>query len=279
MPLFDFSIVLLSGLIHAIWNSIAKKVGHNITVLWLGTSMWALALLPFIWPYLGTIPNHMLLKWSLISGGIHVFYYLALTYAYAHYPLSIIYPIARGTGIAIAASFGIFYFNDFISPIAFLGIICILVGIVLFHRFKQESSSSLAVFWGLCIGVTIAAYLIVDSIAIRDVPPHVLNITLVFVMNLILLPYFLIAKKDQLRKSVSQHKWHSCLIGAGSLGSYFLLLFILQHNPLSYVVSLRETSIVFAGILSWVYLKESVPLSRWMSIGLLCFGAIALKFG
>jgi len=47
--------------------------------------------------------------------------------------------------------------------------------------------------------------------------------------------------------------------------------------PVALVAALRETSILFASVISVVVLKERMTLQRLLSTGLIAAGAIALR--
>ncbi|RAP27953.1 hypothetical protein DID78_05760 [Candidatus Marinamargulisbacteria bacterium SCGC AG-343-D04] len=278
MSLSHFLLVLLSGFLHASWNTLAKKTGKNITILWLGTSLVGLAVLPFV---LTSIPSHLLktsLLWGILSGVVHIFYYLALTHAYYHYPLSHIYPISRGLGIVGASVFGIIALKDTLSFLGALAIVVVLSGIALyFYDSKTNQKSQKSVLWGCIVGLSIALYLITDILAIRYVNASSHVILLFLTMNICLLPYFIFKHKKEMIEGFYQHKKNAIAIGACALFSYALILIVLRSNPVSYVLSLRECSIVISALFSVWILKEKISFKKGIAILCICIGAIILK--
>ena len=67
----------------------------------------------------------------IASGVIHTVYFFALAKAYEYGDISVVYPIARGSGIVGTAIAGIFLLQETISPIGLIGILAISVGIYL----------------------------------------------------------------------------------------------------------------------------------------------------
>lgn len=278
MSISHFLIVLLSGTLHALWNTIAKKTGNNITILWLGTSTMGLITLPFIFPDIPENELKMTLFWALLSGIAHIFYYIALTHAYFHFPLSHIYPISRGLGILAASLFGIIELKDSLSFIGIIGVCSILIGIAFyFYDSKQSESSKKSILWGCIVGISIALYLIIDIMAIQYVTASSHVILLFLTMNTCLLPYFLIKHKRQLINGITLHKKEAILIGSCSLLSYWLILVVLRNNPVSYVLSLRECSISISALFAIFILKEQLSLKKIIAIICICVGAIGLK--
>lgn len=142
MSYFFFFLVLLSGLLHAIWNTLLKYSGKNTTVLWFSTSLWCVLVSPFLIFYILNQDMFLLLKWSFFSAVIHCFYYFSLTYAYSNYSMSVIYPISRGFGILVASSFGVFFFNDVLSFWGMAGMVSILIGIGVFSVLNLKSPAA-----------------------------------------------------------------------------------------------------------------------------------------
>ena len=280
MPLSIFLLIIVSGLLHASWNSIAKYVGKNTTILWLSMSLGGWLGIPyFVW-IRADISWFSLLFWGLICAITHSCYYLVLTRAYAQFPLSVIYPISRGLGIVITSLFSLFYFRDLITSIGLIGIVLVLSGIILFHYSHQNIASlSTGIIWGLLVGITISSYLITDYLALQYLPAeHLIWVIFIF-MSILLLPYLYHYHRRELYETLAQKKGIATFIGCLSFSSYFLILWVLRVSPLGYVVALRETSIIFAGILAWFYLKEPFSTTKWIAIIFISVGAIVIKLG
>ena len=263
------------------WNILVKRVSHNQTILSLGTTLGCIVGLPFVVFMHSDISFYTMAFWAFISGTVHLVYYFALTTAYFKYPISSIYPISRGLGILGGSLFGIVYLkNPFTLGMA-LSAGLIIAGIVLFH-WKNNSVDSYkmkgSLFWALFVGVSIAVYVITDIIAVQYIPglPH--TIYLFLVMNIYLMVFFSVKHPIQLKTALTQYKTIAILIGTGALMSYSLILFVIKSNPISNVLSLRETSIITAAIISRFYLKEHLKAKQWIAIGLICCGAIGIKW-
>src|SRR5258706_2969089 len=93
--------VLAGACCHAWWNLILKRTGGGTGFFLLFSGFSALILAPIAlivwwieqpvigWPHIGIIT---------LSALLHLLYFLALDHGYKHGDLSIVYPLARGTG-------------------------------------------------------------------------------------------------------------------------------------------------------------------------------------
>ena len=75
-------------------------------------------------------------------------------------------------------------------------------------------------------------------------------------------------------------QWRSGLITGGlSLGAYWIVIWAMTKAPIAAVAALRETSILFAVLISVVVLKEKMTKWRAASALLTVAGVIALRVG
>src|SRR5689334_6393426 len=99
-------LVLVAALLHAGWNVVAKKAGGDsrfvlmvalfIVVVWAPVGVWA------GWD---EVPRWGFAEWGLVlvSGVTHLLYFNVLLRGYAASDLTVVYPVARGTGPLVAA--------------------------------------------------------------------------------------------------------------------------------------------------------------------------------
>ena len=92
-----FLLVLLSAVLHALWNYATKKVSGNLSVLYIGLilacGIFAPVLLLFPSSKILVVPAY---PFVLATGMIHALYFYLLSKAYSHGSISTVYPIARG---------------------------------------------------------------------------------------------------------------------------------------------------------------------------------------
>ena len=119
-------LVLAAGLLHAVWNAVAKSIhdqATGFTLLNVGVAVPCLIALPFVglpvraaWPYL------------LASVACHLTYELFLMNAYRHGALSRSYPIARGVAPMLTTLGGLVFASERIGGLALAGIVLVVTG-------------------------------------------------------------------------------------------------------------------------------------------------------
>ena len=94
-------LVLLAAFLHATWNYLLKRAGGGASYLWLMSACSAVIYCPLaLLIYFDELLNLGLTEWAFIAGSaaIHVAYFAMLQKGYRVGDLSLIYPLARGTG-------------------------------------------------------------------------------------------------------------------------------------------------------------------------------------
>ena len=66
---------------------------------------------------------------------------------------------------------------------------------------------------------------------------------------------------------------------AASLGSYGVALWAMSRAPVATVAALRETSVLFAALIGWWFLKEVFTLQRALGTATIVAGVMALRLG
>jgi drug/metabolite transporter (DMT)-like permease len=130
MTLYALSLVLTAGLFHAIWNLLAKRAGGGgAPFVWLYTALSALLYAPLAAAavfFLGqTHMSTLGLLFVVGTAALHIGYFLSLQKGYAVGDLSVVYPLARGTGPLLASAAAVALFGERPGPVALLGILLI----------------------------------------------------------------------------------------------------------------------------------------------------------
>ncbi len=275
-----FSLIMLSAMMHATWNFYAKKAAANkISTLWLGWLIAGLTSLPFAiyMTDFSAISWHWI-PYIIITAIIHALYLLLLGHSYSIGEMSLIYPMARGFGILVTVLIVLSVGMESISQQGFFGICMLAVGILLvaikrIRDLEKRAAMKAALMVGLCV----SGYSIVDKMSIAYIPP-VFYISIMFTATTLLLAPFMIKRLGAQTLVVWQkHKLYSAMIGFVSLFTYLMILFALQQSPTSYVVALREVSIVFGSILGMWVLKEESNKRKLIGIAVILLGAVIIK--
>jgi uncharacterized membrane protein len=129
----------------------------------------------------------------------------------------------------------------------------------------------------LLVGVTIVGYSVADKLGVGHVHPVVYITGLVAGAALFLAPYVLLRYKDECRAAWEKHKGLSAWVGLGVVATYLLVLFAFQMGSVSYVVAVRELSIVVVAVLSVTVLQEPLTLPRCLSTTAILLGVVLVK--
>ena len=101
MPTSALALVILAGLIHACWNIAAKKAGGDVRFSFFSSVVMMVVWAPLgLWLAWQQVPSWGPLEWSLIavSGVLHSVYFIILLRGYRKADLTVVYPLARGSG-------------------------------------------------------------------------------------------------------------------------------------------------------------------------------------
>ncbi len=288
-----FALIILAGLIHAIWNIAAKKAGGDARFAFFTAVLMMLVWAPLGW-WLGraAVPLWGLREWAIValSGVLHVLYYVVLLRGYRKADLTVVYPLARGTGPLLTALVAVTLLGERLSLVAALGIAAVVGGVFLIAggpsllRATQDAQAHRRVkkgmLYGVLTGVFIASYTVVDGYAVKAMllSPILVDYMGNFVRVLVLAP---VALRDRIElKSLWTTQWRfALLVAAVSPIAYVLVLFAMQTAPLAHVAPAREVSMLFAALLGGHLLGEGDRAARLAGALLIALGVVALGLG
>src|ERR687894_1027357 len=180
MTVFALVLVLAAATFHATWNLLAKRVGDGGAVfVWLFGSLSMLIYAPLAVAVVLLERPHFgpeVLVFMFGSGVLHLGYFVFLQRGYAVGDLSLVYPLARGTGPLLATAAAIVLLGERPGALALAGIVLVTVGVLLLTTEPgsgRKAGWGRSVVYGLLTGAFIAAYTIWDKHAVSAllVPP------------------------------------------------------------------------------------------------------------
>ncbi|PQA77401.1 EamA family transporter [Rhodoferax sp. TS-BS-61-7] len=293
MPASALALVIFAGLIHASWNIAAKKAGGDARF----ACFTALVMMVF-WAPLGLwlgwqqVPSWGLTEWGFItvSGILHVLYYVVLLRGYRKADLTVVYPLARGSGPLLSSLVAILFLGEQISALGGLGIVAVVGGVFLvaggpgLFRQAQDPHKRARIrkgmVYGLLTGVFIASYTVVDgySVKVLLLSPILVDYIANFVRVAFLLPSVVRDLPAARLLWVSQWKY-AAIVGLISPISYVLVLYAMQVAPMSHVAPAREVSMLFAALLGGHLLGEGDRVARLLGAACIAIGVMALALG
>lgn len=274
MPLDAVAIVLVAAFLHALWNMLLARspdTSAGIAVATFAACVLALPLAiarwriePAAWP------------WIALSASLELVYYILLSRAYRVADLSLVYPVARGLSPVLVLAGSVLLLREPASPLAFVGIGMVAVGVVLVRGVRAPASLG-DVALALVIGSVIAGYTLTDQQGVRLADP-IAYLVLVVGLPAIAWGGWLAVTDGpaRLRRALTP----PLLVGGvAALAAYGLVLVALGMAPAPGVAALRETSIVMATVMAAVVLRERVEGSRWVGSVVLVAGIALVVSG
>ena len=276
--------VLLSAVMHALRNFFNKRALDKQAFAWWFEVFGLLFFTPvFVFVFIREgLSISISPAFILLSGIVHFIYWLFLTMALEKGDLSLVYPITRSSP-ALVLIFSVTLLNENISILGILGILLVVFGVYTIHMtrfdiseltkpFRSIVNNRAIQFAFLTLGA-VAAYSLIDKIAVSRMNPVALAYLVPWITIGLLTIYLLKVKtKGVLKKEWKAHKKSILICGVLSIFGYFLILLAFTVERVSYIVGLRQLSIVFAVLLGGHFLKEKNRLIRVTSSVIIFLG-------
>lgn len=276
MSTATLALVVIASFIHATWNLLSKRAADGgaafvfayalfCCIAYAPWTAWLLAHGAMVWsvPAIGCI---------LLSALVHIGYSLCLQRGYQVADLSVVYPVARGTGPTLSSLGAFLLLGEAPSLHGVLGLIAVVGGIALISTqgdlsaFRRPGGHA-GLRWGVATGALIATYTVVDAYAVKTLGMHpvILDYGSNLIRCLTLAPFFLRGRAVAGEKM--RGRWGLAIaVGVLSPLSYILVLTALgMGTPLSIVAPAREMSMMVGALLGMVVLRE--PVGRWRLAG------------
>lgn len=271
-----YGLVLLSALAHAAWNAVVKHSSEAFLQLAMIRSVGLLlgALLATQLPMPG--PEAV---GFLIGGAIFQYlYFFLLTQSYRELDYGTAYPIARGVTPLLVAMAALLFLDESLQPLQLTGVLLVTCGIFAFIM-REMNVSGRGILLSLATGVAITGYTTFGAAGVRSVENplsfvawlEIMSGTGILLAVLVTQPLrgFAFARANLLRGSTS---------GLLASGGFAAALWATSVMPVAAVAAVRETSILFASLISVYVLQEQFSLHRLIA-ALIIFcgiGALAL---
>jgi len=282
MTLAALCLVLLAAVTHASWNISAKFAADSRHFVWLFSAGSVLVYAPVV---IGVVwveqpvftPRHWLALAT--TSVLHLLYSISLQTGYRLSDLSVVYPIARGTGPLLSFIGAAWLLGETPTLQSVLGLLLIVGGILLVAGLvgHHERAPGVGVFWGLTTGVLIAAYTLNDGWAVKVllISPFVVDFTGNLFRMTVLAPR---AWRDRRRVAREARVYRKPVIIVSVLGplGYILVLFAMRMAPVSHVAPARELSTLVGAWVGSRMLRESSGPWRIAGAALIVAGVISL---
>lgn len=274
-----FVAVLLAAILHASWNAIIKSGEDKfaaISLMSLGMGLVSLVALPFV-----AVPGGLTWAWIVLSGLLHTGYKIMLIRAYSAGDLGQIYPLARGAAPMLATVLAMVLLGEVASPLTLAGIAVVSAGVWLMsaHGGSADRLEGKAVSAALVTSAFIAGYTLTDGIGARGAVSASSYAAWMFVFDGFGMFAYCAAVRGRSLAALGP-KWATGIATGGfSIAAYWIVIWAMTRAPIGAVAALRETSILFALIISLLVLRERANRWRIFAAVVIIIGVVALRLG
>jgi drug/metabolite transporter (DMT)-like permease len=276
-----FALALGAAFLHAGWNVLLAGARDSAATTGALLAFGMLLLAPAV-VLTGAEVSSAALPFVAASAALELAYFVLLARAYGGGELSVVYPVARGSAPVVVLVVGAVGLGAALSVPAALGVLLVAAGVLLIAaaplrpRGATESGREPRrdVFFGLAIALPIAGYTLVDSEGLDYADPLAYLLAVTAICAVGFCGGLLVAGRGpELRAALGIR---SALTAAAVFGAYALVLAALELAPAASVAAVRESSVVIAALLAWLFLGEPRRLG---AAALVCAGVAAIALG
>jgi uncharacterized membrane protein len=317
LPLAVLALVLLAASLNVGWNAVARSIAGKATFAWFTALIGVAGMAPlFVWQRLhdpGPIDPRMQ-RFVVVSALIEAAYFLLLQASYRRADLSLVYPLSRGASPLFAVVPARIWTGEALAAREYLGIAVILVGAIVLAQShprngdanagsRAHGTRASAIALVLLTSVAIAAYQVVDGIALRGTPPP-RPLEYLFLMQVglttLLTVEFVHARVRALARAPSDSgerpagaallrqlareslaaarpDWRRLVVaGVAIQASYLLILCALREAKIPLVIAARSGGIPISLIVGRFALKERIGVRRVVAALVIVAGVLLL---
>ena len=219
----------------------------------------------------------------LATGILHVFYTGALQRGYRIGDLSVVYPLARGTGPLLSFFGTMLVLGEHPTVKAGVGAVLVSFGILLLSAGTsglRHTTFRPSLCWGALTGLIIATYTLTDAYSVKVLllSPVLVDYAGNLFRTLVLSPRAW-RERAEIPEDYRQYWRESLGISILTPLGYILVLFAMRIAPVSHVAPAREMSMMIGAYFGTKLLGESYATRRIIGSALIATGVVVLTLG
>jgi drug/metabolite transporter (DMT)-like permease len=267
-------LALFAAILHAAWNAFLRSGGDRLWTVTVMSFAGTIFALPFLFVY--PLPASGAWLYIVLSAILQVGYSVFLVAAYRYGELGQVYPIVRGTVPLLVTLGGFINAGDKLNSYQIAGVVLVAAGIMSLALGKGRASTS-SILYALATGAIIAAYATVDSIGVRKTGQSGAYTAWVLVLYGAFLPAVFLALRRQLVVDFrAPDTWKVLGGGLVAMIAYGVVVAAYALGPAGPITALRETSVVFAVLIGWLFLREALSARRILACMIVAAGAVLI---
>jgi drug/metabolite transporter (DMT)-like permease len=269
LPLDALALALAAAVVHAAWNLLTARAGESQVAAGVALGIGAAVFAPvaaLTWDVRAGVAPY-----AVASVALELAYLALLATAYQLAPLSVVYPVARGTAPVIVLAVSVLALGASLPAGAAAGVLAVGGGVLLVRGSARGGRGAAL---GLAVAACIAGYTLVDNAALD-------HAAAVPYLELVMAPTAALYLAGAAilwgpRALVAEVRVSTFLAGIGMFGAYALALAALARAAAAPVAAVRESSVVIATALAAAVLHERVAGRRWLGAVLVVAGVAAI---
>ncbi|PWR03514.1 multidrug transporter [Meridianimarinicoccus roseus] len=280
------ALALLAAFLHAVFGAIQKGrhdpwLSRGAIDASYGLMAAPVALLVTPWP-----EPHM---WPVFAGmvAIHAGYKLLQAQAYSRGAFTVVYPVVRGTGPVFTVIGAWLIFGEVFTPLQWAGLAVLLAGIFglaaynLRHVTLDRDTLVAALGLAVATGGFVAAYTTYDAWGIRQTADPFTFLAWFFLLDGLLMPVIALRRwrRMEARPALGPLALRGGIGAVVAVFSFGSIMLATRVGSVGEAAVLRETSTVFAALIGWLALKETVGPRRIALMTLIAAGAVVVELG
>ncbi|MBC6443149.1 MAG: EamA family transporter [Rhodobacteraceae bacterium] len=227
--------------------------------------------------------------WLLFAGvmAIHFVYKILQVMSYDRGAYTVVYPVMRGTGPLVTVIAAGLVFQETFNGVQWGGVILLTAAIFSLAAInlrdtpvgRQRLAAGLVL--AFLTGIMVATYTTFDAYVIRQASNPFTVVFWFYVVDGILFPFIALRHYLRLEKKpplpgLTLRGIIGALVAFGSFSSIMIATLL---DKVGEAAVLRETSVVFAALIGWIFLKEQVGPLRALLMAVIAGGAVLVEFG
>ncbi|WP_072776749.1 EamA family transporter [Marivita hallyeonensis] len=279
-------LALIAAFLHAVFGAL-QKGRHDP---WLSRGAidisYGLMAAPFAFFVVPWPEPHM---WPIFLGAfiIHFGYKVFQALAYSKGAFTVVYPVVRGMGPLFTVIGAYLIFGETFTTTQWIGLGVLLLGIfglALYNLiFLQTERDTLVAALGFAVttGLFVAFYTTYDAYGIRATADPFTFLAWFFMIDGIAMPIIAAIRYRNMavRPALPPLALRGVIGGLLAFLSFGSIMLATRLDQVGEAAVLRETSTVFAAIIGWVFLKETVGPRRIALMALIALGAVIVEAG
>ncbi|SDY82807.1 Threonine/homoserine efflux transporter RhtA [Jannaschia faecimaris] len=259
-----FMAVMGAAFLHAAWNGLIKSGASKVSGIAILTVVQGAIAVVIAQAH--PLPTPQVWPWLLASGAFHAGYKLFLAFAYEQGDLSRVYPIARGAAPMVVLLVSPLLLSDIMTTAEVAGVLLLGCGIAAMAAGSLRAREARRLVpYALGSALMTAGYTIVDGSGARVALTATQYVAWLFILDVVIFsPVITVLRGSDVWRA-SPRAWGIGAIAAAlSYGAYAIAVWAMTVAPIALVGALRETSILFAVLIGWIVLGETVD--RWKAV-------------